>query len=85
MDIIDNIISQGSYYRRGLLTYSEMLQNISDIVQDEMPRIIECRKGSTGKWHAFSDKQYTKTEATEALEVLNYNALGYQFRITLAR
>lgn len=83
MDIIENIIKQSEYYKRGLLTYTEMLKNISDIVEDERPRAIECRKGLTGKWRTFTDKYYTKNEAIEALEILNYNSLGYQFKITL--
>ena len=85
MDIIENINKQNSYYMRGLLTYTEMLQNIADLVQAEMPRRIEARKGSSGKWRAFNDKLYSMKEAAEALEILNYNSMGYQFRTVLAK
>lgn len=84
MDLIENINKQNEYYMIGLLTYTEMLQNIADLVQAEMPRRIEAR-GKSGKWRPFNDKLYSLKEADEALEILNFNSMGYEFRAVLAK
>lgn len=84
MNILEKINDQYSYYMRGLLTNSEMLENIIKIATDELPRRIECRKGNKGKWRIFSDKLYTIEEAAEILEVLNYNSMGYEYRAAIA-
>jgi len=85
MNILENITNQTSYYKRGLLTYTEMLENIIKIASDEMPRLIEIRKGNNGKWKVFSDRLYNKEEVNEVLESLNYNSMGYQFRAVMAK
>lgn len=84
-DIMEQINNQASYYTRGLLTYTEMLQNIIGIAEKEMPRLIEVRKGNKGKWKTFSETHYTKEEAENILESLNYNSMGYQFRAVSAK
>jgi hypothetical protein len=81
MNVEEKIITQINSYNKGLLTYSEMLTNISHIVQNEMPCVIECRCGNKGKWHKLNDLQYTQSEASEVLEILKHNSLGWQYRI----
>lgn len=83
MDLQEKINNQFNYYRRGLLTWSEALENIEKMIDDEKYRRIECRKGR-GKWKTFSDKLYSKEEAADVLESLNYCSLGYEFRAIIA-
>lgn len=85
MDFIENINKQYEYYMRGLLTNTEMLQNIANLVQAEMPRRIEARRGKSGRWRPLNDKLYSQKEADEALEILDFNSLGYEFRAVLAK
>ena len=79
-DIIEEITKQEAFYRRGLLTYTEMLDNIIKIAEDEKPRRIEYRNGSRGSWKPFDDILYTKQEADELIERLSYNNIGLRFR-----
>jgi len=82
IDILEQINNQHSYYIRGLLTYSEMLENIIRIAEDEKPRRIEYRHGNRGSWKPFNDNIYTKEEAADVLKTLEYNSLGLTFRAT---
>lgn len=85
MDILENISKQHGYYMRGLLTYTEMVQNIMELAQAEMPRRIETRRGKSGKWRPFNDKLYSLDEINALLETLNYNSMGYEFRAVMAK
>lgn len=82
MDLLENINNQYNHYRRGLLTYSEMLDNIIKIAENEKPRSIEYRNGSRGSWKPFDDVLYTKQEADDLIERLSHNNLGLTFRAT---
>lgn len=84
MDFITNINNQYSHWSKGLITYTEMLQSISQIVENEMPRRIEYRKGKKGAWKVFTDVLYTKEESADELERLSYNTLGLEFRAVMA-
>ena len=79
-DILEQINNQEAYYRRGLITYTETLDNIIRIAEDEKPRRIEYRKGNRGSWKPFDDVLYTKQEAADLIERLSYNNLGLWFR-----
>ena len=85
MDIHERIDLQFASYRRGLLTNTEMLENIIQIATDAMPRRIECRKGNNGKWKPFSWTLYNADEVGAVLDSLIDNTLGYQFRAVLAK
>jgi len=79
-NILEEITKQEAYYRRGLLTYTEMLDNIIRIADEEKPRRIEYRKNNRGSWKPFDDILYTKKEAAELIERLSYNNIGLRFR-----
>ena len=84
MDILENITNQVNNYKRGLITNTEMIRGIINICYDEMPRMIEYRKGNKGNYSLFSDRYYTKEEAAKVLEEMNYNTAGLEFRAILA-
>ena len=77
----EKINNQFNYYRRGLLTWSEALENIEKIIDDAKYRRIEYRNGR-GKWKALSDKLYSKEESAAVLESLE--GCAFEFRAVIA-
>ena len=86
MTLQENINKQFDYYKRGLLTHQEMLENIIKAAEDEKPRKIEYRKGKTD-WKPVSDTLYSKNAAEEAIKILwtfENCTIADEFRIVIA-
>lgn len=79
MTLIQNINVEYEKYRKGLLTYGEMLDSIITLVENEKSYRIEY-KAIKGKWKTFTDTEYLLPEAKEEVERLNGNEIGLKFR-----
>lgn len=80
MGLMEDINRQHELYMKGMLTYSEMLNNIISLAEAEKSYIIEYKTLSSRKWKPLSDTIYTLLEAKEEIERLNGTDSGYAFR-----
>lgn len=86
MTLQENINKQFDYYKQGLLTHQEMLENITKLAEDDMPRKIEYRKGK-GDWKPVSDTLYSKNAAQETIKALwtfENCTIADEFRVVIA-
>lgn len=80
MKLIDDINLTYEYWKNGLLTYSEMLNRIAQLVENEKDYIIEYKASKGSRWKVFSDTVYTLTEAQEETARLNESCRVLTFR-----
>ena len=80
MKLMEDINRQYELWKKGMLTYSEMLNNIISLAEEEKSYIIEYKALSGRKWKPLCDTIYTLLEAKEEIERLNGTDSGYAFR-----
>lgn len=80
MKLMEDINRQYDLWKKGMLTYSEMLNNIISLAETEKSYIIEYKALSGRKWKPLSDTIYNLSEAKEEIERLNGTDSGYAFR-----
>ena len=78
MELMDNINKQHELWKKGMLTYTEMLNNIIQLAESEKDYVIEYKAGKT--WKRFSDIFYSLSEVKEEVARINNNDAGIVFR-----
>lgn len=84
MELIENINKQYEYYKRGLLTYDEMLNNIIRLAEEEKSYVIECKTSKGKPWKLFTDTFYSLSEVKEEIARISNNDAGIIFRYKAA-
>lgn len=80
MNLLNDITEKYMNYRNGLLTYSEMLDEIISLAENEKSYIIEYKANKRKTWKRFTDTIYTLTEVKAEIERINNNDAGIVFR-----
>ena len=84
MQVIDDINKQYDFWKKGLLTYDEMLNNIIQLAENEKSYVIECKASKGRPWKLFTETIYTLTEAKEEIARISNNDAGIVFRYRAA-
>ena len=79
-DLFEEINNAHEHYKRGLLTYGEMLNRIITLAEEEKSHVIEYKTAKGRTWKEFSDIYYSKSEAEAEITRLNNNTAGLVFR-----
>ena len=72
MQVIDDINKQYDFWKKGLLTYNEMLNNIIQLAENEKSYVIEYKASKGRPWKLFTETIYTLTEAKEEIAIEAY-------------
>jgi hypothetical protein len=80
MNLLENITLQYEYFKKGLLTYNEMLNGIIKLAEAEKSYIIEYKAAKNKPWKPFTDTFYSLAEAQAEVERISNNDAGFTFR-----
>ena len=80
MNFIETVNHLYECYKKGLLTYNEMIDNVIQAAENEKSYVIEYKTSKGKPWRPFTDTLYNLTEVKEEIARISNNDAGILFR-----